>query len=63
MIHCTAKIETVDGDPLTTGQVLDWLERLPVDSEIKVEMRDRGTQRDPEEYLHALVVTWVQEAP
>jgi hypothetical protein len=58
VVH-TAQIEAVAGSSgVTVGQLREFVAALPDEAEVNAIMRDRGTQRDPEEYLHGLTARW-----
>lgn len=58
VVH-TARIEAVPGAPgITAAQLREFVTALPDEAEIAAIMRDRGSQRDPEPYLHGLTARW-----
>lgn len=57
--HHSTRLE-VEGPavPLTGKLLKEFAASLPDDATISATMRDRGSQRDPEPYLHSLNATW-----
>lgn len=58
VVH-TVRIEAVPGSSgVTAGQLREFIAALPDEAEINAIMRDRGSQRDPDPYLHGLNARW-----
>jgi hypothetical protein len=53
-----SRLEVEHGGDLLAGDVRAWIDQVPPEATVTASMGERGSQRDPEPFLRALVATW-----
>ncbi len=59
-VEASRTTRAVHGE-LDAGRAKAWLTGVPDDAALQAIMWDRGSQRDPEPYLHGLRAVWTED--
>lgn len=59
----TARLDVPPAEGLSGADLVMWAATLPGAAQVTAVMGERGSQRDPEPFLRALVATWSQPLP